>query len=98
MLEQLKNMPFLPSFGKKTSTLLGVDISSTAVKILQLAATGDSYRLEDYVIRPLPANSVVEKNINDLDAVAFKRTSRESRRTEVLIFITPKIIADIALR
>lgn len=70
MLEQLKNMPFLPSFGKKTSTLLGVDISSTAVKILQLAATGDSYRLEDYVIRPLPANSVVEKNINDLDAVA----------------------------
>ena len=70
MLEQLKNMAFLPSFGKKTSTLLGVDISSTAVKILQLAATGDSYRLEDYVIRPLPANSVVEKNINDLDAVA----------------------------
>jgi len=70
LLEQLKNMAFLPSFGKKTSTLLGVDISSTAVKILQLAATGDSYRLEDYVIRPLPANSVVEKNINDLDAVA----------------------------
>ncbi len=70
MLEQLNNMAFLPSFGKKTSTLLGVDISSTAVKILQLAATGDSYRLEDYVIRPLPANSVVEKNINDLDAVA----------------------------
>ncbi len=28
----------------------------------------------------------------------FKRTSRESRRTELLIFITPKIIADIALR
>jgi len=28
----------------------------------------------------------------------FKRTSRESRRTELLIFITPKIIADIAIR
>lgn len=28
----------------------------------------------------------------------FKRTSRESRRTELLIFITPKIIADVALR
>jgi len=34
LLEQLKNMAFLPSFGKKTSTLLGVDISSTAVKII----------------------------------------------------------------
>lgn len=28
----------------------------------------------------------------------FKRTSRASRRTELLIFITPKIIADIAIR
>jgi type IV pilus assembly protein PilQ len=28
----------------------------------------------------------------------FKRTSRSSRRTELLIFITPKITADIAIR
>ncbi len=28
----------------------------------------------------------------------FKRTERSSRRTELLIFITPKIIADIAIR
>lgn len=28
----------------------------------------------------------------------FKRTNNESRRTELLIFITPKIIADIAIR
>jgi len=28
----------------------------------------------------------------------FKRTNRSSRRTELLIFITPKIIADIAIR
>ncbi|MFT6093152.1 MAG: type IV pilus assembly protein PilQ [Pseudohongiellaceae bacterium] len=29
---------------------------------------------------------------------AFKRTERASRRTELLIFITPKIIADISIR
>jgi type IV pilus assembly protein PilQ len=29
---------------------------------------------------------------------AFKRTERQSRRTELLIFITPKIIADINIR
>jgi type IV pilus assembly protein PilQ len=28
----------------------------------------------------------------------FKRTNSERRRTELLIFITPKIIADIAIR
>lgn len=55
--------------GKKAGTLLGVDISSTAVKILQLSPSGNKYKLENYVIRPLPANSVVEKNISDIDAV-----------------------------
>ena len=28
----------------------------------------------------------------------FKRTENASRRTELLIFITPKIIADISIR
>ncbi len=69
MLDQLKNLGSLANFGKKTSTLLGVDISSTSVKILQLSAAGNSYRVENYVIRSLPANSVVEKNISDIDAV-----------------------------
>ncbi|MBL6746290.1 MAG: pilus assembly protein PilM [Pseudomonadales bacterium] len=62
-------MTALANFGKKTSTLLGVDISSTSVKILQISAAGDSYRVDNYVIRALPANSVVEKNISDIDAV-----------------------------
>jgi len=48
-------------------------------------------------------NTVIESKtpwLGDLPYVGnlFKRTSRESRRTELLIFITPKIIADIALR
>lgn len=69
MLDQLKNLGSLANFGKKSSTLLGVDISSTSVKILQLSAVGNSYRVDNYVIRSLPANSVVEKNISDIDAV-----------------------------
>ncbi|NKB33401.1 MAG: type IV pilus assembly protein PilM [Pseudomonadales bacterium] len=55
--------------GKKTSTLLGVDISSTSIKILQLSPSGNKYKVDNYVIRPLPANAVVEKNISDIDAV-----------------------------
>lgn len=63
MLEQLK---FL---GRKSSLLLGVDISSTSIKILQLSGGGSKFKLENYVIRHLPNNAVVEKNISDIDAV-----------------------------
>ena len=49
--------------------MLGVDISTTAVKILQLSPSGNKYKVDNYIIRPLPANSVVEKNISDIDAV-----------------------------
>ena len=48
---------------------MGVDISSTAVKLLQLSRSGGSYRVEHYAVEPLPANAVVEKNIADADAV-----------------------------
>ncbi|MDP1930540.1 MAG: pilus assembly protein PilM [Gammaproteobacteria bacterium] len=59
----------LELLGKKSRTLLGVDISSTAVKLLELSQSGGRYRIENYVIRQLPPNAVVEKNISDIDAV-----------------------------
>lgn len=55
--------------GKKKETLLGVDISSSSVKLLELSKAGDKYRVESYAVEPLPANCVVEKNINDAEAV-----------------------------
>jgi type IV pilus assembly protein PilM len=56
-------------FGKKSTALLGVDISSTSVKLLELSKTGNRYKVESYAVEPLPPNSVVEKNINDAQAV-----------------------------
>ncbi len=70
MLDKLTSkLGALASFGKKASTLLGVDISSTSIKILQLSPHGGKFRVDNYVIRPLPLNAVVEKNISDIDAV-----------------------------
>ena len=43
--------------------MLGLDISSTSVKLLELSKTGNSYRVESYGVEPLPANAVVEKNM-----------------------------------
>ncbi len=56
-------------FTKKANTLLGIDISSTSVKLLELSRSGSRYRVESYAVEPLPANAVVEKNIAELEGV-----------------------------
>ncbi|NUU36738.1 type IV pilus assembly protein PilM [Pseudomonas sp. C2B4] len=56
-------------FNKKANTLLGIDISSTSVKLLELSRQGDRYRVEAYAVEPLPASAVIEKNIVELEGV-----------------------------
>ncbi|HQQ62884.1 MAG TPA: pilus assembly protein PilM [Pseudomonadales bacterium] len=57
-------------FQKKQQAVLGLDISSTSVKLLELSRTSSGYRVESYGVRPLPLTAVVEKNIAEQDAVA----------------------------
>ena len=52
-------------FGKKSNAMLGLDISSTSVKLLELSRSGDRYRVEAYGVEPLPPSAVIEKNIGD---------------------------------
>ena len=63
-------MGILSFLDTRTKPVLGLDISSTSVKLLELSRQGDRYRVENYAVRPLPPNAVVEKNINDPEAVA----------------------------
>lgn len=56
-------------FESKTIPVLGVDISSTAVKLIELSESGGRYRVESYAVVPLPPNAVVEKNINQIEQV-----------------------------
>ncbi len=56
-------------FTPKSPPLIGVDISSTAVKLLQLSRSGSRYRVEHFAVEPLPPNAVVEKNIVEVEAV-----------------------------
>ena len=67
--------------GKKSSAVLGVDISSSSVKLLELSKHGDRYRVESYAVEPLPADAVVEKNITNVEAVGevLKRVVSKSR-------------------
>jgi type IV pilus assembly protein PilM len=54
---------------KKNKTLLGVDISSTSVKVLELSLNNGRYQVENYTSEPLPTNAVVEQSIGDEEAV-----------------------------
>src|SRR4030065_977337 len=63
-------------FKAKMPPLIGVDISSSAIKMGEIGEAGRGVsRVERYAIEPLPRDSVVEGNINNLDAVsdALKR-------------------------
>ena len=78
-------------FKQKQPAILGLDISSTAIKLLELAQVGDRIRVESYAVEPLPANSVVEKNIADVEAVgeairrAVKRSGSRTKFTAVSV-------------
>jgi type IV pilus assembly protein PilM len=79
------------SFSKKNPPVLGVDISSTSVKIVELNKTGDRYRVESYAVEPLPANAVVEKNIAEVEAVgetiskALKRSGIKNKNCALAV-------------
>lgn len=55
---------------KKKPSLIGVDISSSAVKVLELSRQGEHYRVERYAVEPLPQNAVVEHKIAEVGQVA----------------------------
>ena len=66
---------------RKTPTVVGLDISSTAVKLLELSQDKGQYRVESYGVEVIPENAIVEKNIADIDAVggAIKRVRQKSK-------------------
>lgn len=57
------------SFGRSKDKFIGVDISSTAVKIVELSQQQGRIRVENYGMEALPANAVIDKNITDTEAV-----------------------------
>ena len=78
-------------FTRNKPPVVGLDISSSAVKLLELSRNGSRYRVESYAVEPLPPNSVVEKNITDVEAVgeavrrAMKRAGAHTRNAAVAV-------------
>lgn len=71
-------------FSRRKPPIVGIDISSSVVKLLELSRQsgrgGVRYRVESYGVETLPPNSVVENNIADVEAVgqAIKKVVKKS--------------------
>ena len=76
---------------RKKPSLLGIDISSTSVKVVELSQTDSGYRVESLAVEPLPANAVTEKNIQDVEAVgeclakAVKKSGSKCKLTALAV-------------
>ena len=57
-------------FNRKQSAVLGIDISSAAIKLLELSKDGARYRVESYAVAPLPQDAVIDKNIANIEVIA----------------------------
>ena len=83
-------------YRKPNKGLVGVDISSTTVKLLELSVKNGRYWVESYALLPLPENSVVEKSILNSEAVgdALERVVNLSnpRSTNVAIAVPTSMV------
>jgi type IV pilus assembly protein PilM len=99
----------LSIFNPKARPLLGLDISSSAVKMVELSDGGKgSYRVERFAIELLPKDAVVDGNVANLDGVAeavrrcWKRMGTSTKYVAMALptaaVITKKIILPANLR
>ena len=78
-------------FGPKYRPLLGLDITTSSVKLIELSLSGGQYRVESYAAEPTPHNAINEKAIVDAEAVgeairrAVKRSGAKSKEAAIAI-------------
>ena len=78
-------------FGPKYRPLLGLDITTSSVKLIELTLGGGQYRVESYAAEPTPHNAINEKAIVDAEAVgeairrAVKRSGARSKDAAIAI-------------
>jgi type IV pilus assembly protein PilM len=71
--------------------LLGLDITTSSIKLIELAMAGGLYRVESYAAEPTPPNAMNEKTLVDPDAVgeaikrAVKRSGAKTREAAIAI-------------
>lgn len=96
-------------FNDKTPPLIGVDISSSAVKMVELSSPSKGvYRLEGYAVASIAKDAIVEGNISGLEQVsesirlAWKLLNSREKRVALALpssaVITKKVFMQAGLR
>jgi type IV pilus assembly protein PilM len=71
MSKGIADLGLLGSIQDQDTGVIGCDISSSSVKLVEITEAGKNVlRVERYAVEPLPRDSVVDGNIQNLDAVA----------------------------
>jgi type IV pilus assembly protein PilM len=71
--------------------LLGLDITTSSIKLIELAMSGGQYRVESYAAEPTPPNAMNEKTLVDPQVVgeairrAVKRSGARTREAAIAI-------------
>lgn len=94
----------LPFLSPKSPPLIGLDIGSSSVKIVELSEPSvGTLRLERYAIEPLPRGAVVDGNIDKIDIVseavkrAWRRTGTRIKNVAMALPASAVITKRIAL-
>jgi type IV pilus assembly protein PilM len=96
-------------FKEKTPPLIGVDISSSAIKMVELSDDGrGGYKLEGYSSAPLAKDAIVDGNVGDLEKVvdamkiAWKLLGSREKRVALALpasaVISKKVLMNAGLR
>ena len=57
-------------FNRGQSAVLGIDIGTAAIKLVELSWSGARYRVESYALIPLPQDLMVDKQSANIDIIA----------------------------
>lgn len=78
-------------FHKKQTAVLSIDISTAAIKLLELSRVGTRYKVEAVAVAPLPQHAFVDKNIANVEMiseaikVALKRADTKLKQATVAV-------------
>ena len=78
-------------FSRKYRQVLGLDITTSSIKLIELAMVGGRYRVEAFAAEPAPPNAINETTLVDPDAVgeairrAVKRAGATCREVAIAI-------------
>ena len=78
-------------FGSKSVPVIGLDIGTSSVRVLQLSEHGSGFRIEHFAIEPVSAGAVAEKSVQDIEAVssaiqrAVKRSGSKSKACAIAV-------------